>query len=111
MLRHVKGVRLIVRDGFAESKLDKMAASDKQIKRLQTINGVGPRLAEAVVALRRRGKRTPEKLRHVDGSMTEIPESQRSSELEVCLDLVGRQPELSPGPQVPEQRNGCRRTV
>jgi len=33
-----------------ESKLDKMGASDKQIKRLQTINGVGPRLAEAVVA-------------------------------------------------------------
>ena len=33
-----------------ERKLDKMAASDKQIKRLQTINGVGPRLAEAVVA-------------------------------------------------------------
>ena len=33
-----------------ESRLDKMGASDKQIKRLQTINGVGPRLAEAVVA-------------------------------------------------------------
>jgi transposase len=33
-----------------ESKLDKMGASDERIKRLQTTNGVGPRLSEAVVA-------------------------------------------------------------
>jgi transposase len=33
-----------------EHKLNQMAASDQQIKRLQTIKGVGPRLAEAVVA-------------------------------------------------------------
>jgi transposase len=33
-----------------ESKLNKMAASDERIKRLQRINGVGPRLAETVVA-------------------------------------------------------------
>jgi transposase len=33
-----------------EGKLDKMGAADRQIKRLQTIHGVGPRLAETVVA-------------------------------------------------------------
>jgi len=33
-----------------ESKLNKMAASDERIQRLQRIKGVGPRLAEAVVA-------------------------------------------------------------
>lgn len=33
-----------------ESKLNQMAASDERIQRLQKINGVGPRLAEAVVA-------------------------------------------------------------
>jgi len=33
-----------------ESKLNQMAASDKRIQRLQKIKGVGPRLAEAVVA-------------------------------------------------------------
>jgi transposase len=33
-----------------EGKLNKMAASDERIRRLQRINGVGPRLAEAVVA-------------------------------------------------------------
>jgi len=33
-----------------ERKLNKMGASDKRIKRLQTIKGVGPRLAETVVA-------------------------------------------------------------
>ena len=33
-----------------ERKLDKMGASDERVKRLQTINGVGPRLAETVVA-------------------------------------------------------------
>jgi transposase len=33
-----------------ERKLNKMGSSDKRIKRLRTINGVGPRLAETVVA-------------------------------------------------------------
>ena len=33
-----------------ESKLNQLAASDKRIQRLQKIKGVGPRLAEAVVA-------------------------------------------------------------
>jgi len=33
-----------------ESKLDKLGASDERIQRLQRINGVGPRLAETVVA-------------------------------------------------------------
>lgn len=33
-----------------ESKLDRLAKSDEQIKRLETIAGVGPRLAEALVA-------------------------------------------------------------
>jgi transposase len=33
-----------------ESKLNQMATSDKRIQRLQKIKGVGPRLAEAVVA-------------------------------------------------------------
>jgi transposase len=34
-----------------ESKLDKLGACDERIQRLQTIPGVGPRLAETVVAL------------------------------------------------------------
>ena len=33
-----------------ENKLDKLGACDERIKRLQTISGVGPRLAETVVA-------------------------------------------------------------
>jgi transposase len=33
-----------------EHKLNKMGSSDRRIQRLQTINGVGPRLAETVVA-------------------------------------------------------------
>ena len=33
-----------------EGKLNKMGSSDQRVKRLQTINGVGPRLAETVVA-------------------------------------------------------------
>ena len=33
-----------------ESKLDKLGACDERIRRLQTIGGVGPRLAETVVA-------------------------------------------------------------
>ena len=33
-----------------ENKLDKLGASDERIRRLQTIAGVGPRLAETVVA-------------------------------------------------------------
>ncbi|MHC4544378.1 MAG: IS110 family RNA-guided transposase [Planctomycetota bacterium] len=33
-----------------ENKLDKLGACDERIKRLQTIGGVGPRLAETVVA-------------------------------------------------------------
>lgn len=33
-----------------EDKLDELGASDERIKRLQTIDGVGPRLAETVVA-------------------------------------------------------------
>lgn len=34
-----------------EKKLDELAASDARVKLLQTTNGVGPRLAEAVVAI------------------------------------------------------------
>ena len=33
-----------------ERKLNQMGSSDQRVKRLQTINGVGPRLAETVVA-------------------------------------------------------------
>lgn len=33
-----------------EDKLDELARSDEQIRRLETIAGVGPRLAEAIVA-------------------------------------------------------------
>ena len=44
----------------AEEKLDAIAASDPRIKLLRTIPGVGPRLAEAIVALLDR----PERFRH-----------------------------------------------
>jgi transposase len=44
----------------AEEKLDAIAASDRRIKLLRTIPGVGPRLAEAIVALLDR----PERFRH-----------------------------------------------
>ena len=35
---------------YVEKKLDRLGACDRRIRRLQTIPGVGPRLAEAVVA-------------------------------------------------------------
>jgi transposase len=44
----------------AEEKLDVIAATDPRIKLLRTIPGVGPRLAEAIVALLDR----PERFRH-----------------------------------------------
>ena len=37
-----------------EDKLNKMVACDERIQRLQAIPGVGPRLAETVVALDRK---------------------------------------------------------
>jgi len=45
---------------LTEAKLDHLAASEPRIKLLRTIPGVGPRLAEAIVALLDR----PERFRH-----------------------------------------------
>jgi len=47
-LKMLKSVSKAVKE--IEHKLDNLAKSDEQIKRLETIAGVGPRLAEAIVA-------------------------------------------------------------
>jgi transposase len=57
-LRQLREVQQEIR--AAEEKLDAIAASDRRIKLLRTIPGVGPRLAEAIVALLDR----PERFRH-----------------------------------------------
>ena len=64
-----------------ESKLNKMGASDKQIKRLQTINGVGPRLAEAVVAFLDDPKRF-KSAKEVGSYMGLVPRSYQSGQME-----------------------------
>jgi len=64
-----------------ESKLDKMGAADKQIKRLQTIHGVGPRLAEAVVAFLDDPKRF-KSTKEVGSYMGLVPRPYQSGERE-----------------------------
>jgi len=64
-----------------ESKLDKMGASDQQIKRLQKINGVGPRLAEAVVAFLDDPKRFKSG-KEVGSYMGLVPRSYQSGQME-----------------------------
>ena len=54
-LRQLREVQQEIR--AAEEKLDAIAASDRRIKLLRTIPGVGPRLAEAIVALLDRPER------------------------------------------------------
>jgi Transposase and inactivated derivatives len=54
-LRQLKAVQQEI--AAAEAKLDAIAAADPRIKLLRTIPGVGPRLAEAIVALLDRPER------------------------------------------------------